>query len=177
MADEIDATNGKRRDPRYVETSESLSDWIKVKVARHFGDPWDLNGVLWDMTVRAVKVAFPLEAVPGDPLIHFHVGTHTLITFTFRDLTTITATATVGRLDKLENGIGVVLFFDLLREADRASIDRICRAYDRNGAPRRDPSLPRCHTFLTTEDTENTENTENFIYFSVVSVSSVVKYS
>lgn len=132
----------RRLDPRYVETSEDLSDWISVRVARQFGTQLELNGVLCDLTPRAIKVAFPATgcAEGNWPL---HIGTQLLITFTFRDLSTVTATATITRLDAIKAGCGVVMHFDLIRENDRESINRICTAYNRGHArPPEDADTP-----------------------------------
>lgn len=124
------ADKGARRDPRYVETSTDLSDWIQVRLVKQFGDSIERSGLLVDLTPRAVKVAFPIGDV-SEAEKFFGVGTRLLITFRFRDLASTTATATIARLDTFQNGVGIVLFFDFIREVDRESIARICTAYNR----------------------------------------------
>ncbi len=118
----------RRRDPRYVEESEDLSDWIQVKLAEQFGEQRETNGLLCDLTPRAVRVAFPEnQAVPS-----YSVGTQVLLVFRFRNLATVTASASVIRIDEMNKGRGIVFYFDFLRETDRETITRICTAYNRN---------------------------------------------
>ena len=122
--------NGARRDPRYVETSSDLSDWIQVRIVKQFGDAIERSGLLVDLTPRAVKVAFPIVDM-DEALKIFGVGSRLLITFRFRDLASTNATATIARLDAFQNGVGIVMFFAFIREVDRESIARICTAYNR----------------------------------------------
>jgi len=134
MADEELDDAGKpcmRRDPRYVETSADLSDWIQVKLVEQFGDQTETSGVLLDITRRAIRVALPTATVTEPPLA---VGKRLLITFRFKNLLSTTASATISRMDYLPNGLAVVLFFDFIRETDRETIDRICQAYRRDPA-------------------------------------------
>lgn len=134
----MDNGTTRRRDPRYVEESANLSDWIQVKMARQFGEQIIINGLLWDLTPRAVKVAFP--AVPNEPAPPeppLPVGSQVLLTFRFRNLMTVSATATVARVDNMDLGVGIVLFFDFIHEEDRESVMKICTAYSRD----RDVSL------------------------------------
>jgi hypothetical protein len=136
MASEEDASASqepvRRRDPRYVEKSPDLSDWIQVRLVRQFGSPIEASGLLIDLTPRAVRVGFPDLDIPRE---RFEIGTRLLITFRFRDLVATTATATVARVDGLSNGIGLVLFFDFIREADRETIRVICEAFHRSENP------------------------------------------
>lgn len=125
----------RRRDPRYVEESENLSDWVQVRLAEQFHQQREANGLLWDLTPRAVKVAFPAEDEEARKKSPIQIGTQTLLTFRFRSLTTVTAVATVARIDAFPNGVGVVLFFDYLRDSDRDTITRICEAYERTRMP------------------------------------------
>ena len=118
----------RRRDPRYVEESENLSDWITVKLAEQFGEQRSANGLLCDLTPRAVRVAFSEE----DEIPNFYVGTQVMLVFRFRNLATVTASASVIRVDQLENRKGMVFYFDFLRESDREAITRICVAYNKN---------------------------------------------
>jgi len=124
----------KRRDPRYVEKSEDLSDWIQVRLAEQFGEQVEFSGVLLDLTPRAVKVGLPISS---EELIKVcGIGKRFLITFRFRNLLATTATATLARIDNIPNGIGLVLFFDFIRESDRDEITKICQVYsqaERNG--------------------------------------------
>ncbi len=128
-----------RRDPRYVEQRAELSDWIQVKLVRQFGAPIQLSGVLMDLTPRAVKVGFPDESIPCES---FSVGARLLVTFRFRNLTATTATATISRVDRMENGLSLVLFFDFLRESDRASLLEICESSQTREVPL-SPGIPR----------------------------------
>lgn len=120
-----------RRDPRYVETSEDLSDWIQVRLVEQFGNQIETSGLLVDLTPRAVKVAFP-DMVVRDQLLA--TGTRLLVTFRFRNLISTTATATISRVDDLDHGVAIVLFFDFIRDADRETIDKICRGFHRLSA-------------------------------------------
>ncbi|RMH59005.1 MAG: hypothetical protein D6679_03405 [Candidatus Hydrogenedentota bacterium] len=123
---------GRRRDPRYVEESTDLSDWIQVKVARQFGDQVSINGLLWDLTPRAVRIAVPSDTVNPDDF-PLSVGARTLLVFRFRNLATAAAQATVMRVDEVKDKAkGVVLYFDHIRDKDRAAIEQICRAYNKN---------------------------------------------
>lgn len=135
MADQgnTDQGNGvtKRRDPRYVETSADLSDWIRVRLARAFGPPLQASGLLVDLTPQAVRVALP--DADFDPERVFAKGAKILVTFRFRDLATTTAAATVGRIDTLDRGTALVLFFDTMTEPDREGIARICAAFQGRG--------------------------------------------
>ena len=124
----------KRQDPRYIEASADLSDWIVVRLAEQFGEQREANGLLCDLTPRAVRVAFPSNG-EGTSAPAFQVGTQTLLVFRFRDLATVTATATVTRVDQLPNGIGMVFFFDFIRESDREIVTKICSAYSKTSAP------------------------------------------
>jgi len=138
----MDEKDCRRQDLRYVETSSDLSDWVQVRAARQFGAQSELNGVLWDLSPRAIKIAFPAENLKGaeNALL---VGTQMLITFTFRNLTTVTAKATVARQDTLANGVGAVLFFDIIRNDEREAIEQICRAYaDQSGKHSEPMALP-----------------------------------
>ena len=135
----MDEKDCRRQDLRYVERSSNLSDWVQVRAARQFGAQRELNGVLWDLTPRAIKIAFPTENVKGAET-SLLVGTQMLLTFTFRNLTTITAKATVARQDALENGVGAVLFFDIIRDDEREAIEQICRAYADQSAKRVEPA-------------------------------------
>lgn len=142
MAEQGNADQGngvtKRRDPRYVETSVDLSDWIRVRLARAFGPPLQANGLLVDLTPQAVRVALP--DADFDPERVFAKGAKILVTFRFRDLATTTAAATVGRIDTLDRGTALVLFFDTMTDSDRDGIARICAAYQgRAAAPSGDP--------------------------------------
>lgn len=118
----------KRRDPRYVETSTDLSDWIQVRLVEQFGDRAETSGLLVDLTPRAVKVAFPAAAVAA-PLLA--VGKKLLVTFRFRNLKATTATATISRIDEFSHGVATVLFFDLIREEDRSTITEACEGFHR----------------------------------------------
>lgn len=142
MADQGKTDQGsggsKRRDPRYIETSADLSDWIRVRMARAFGSPLQANGLLMDLTPQAVRVALP--DADFDPERVFAKGAKLLVTFRFRDLATTTAAATVGRIDTLARGTALVLFFDTMTDSDRENIARICAAYQgRAEAPSGDP--------------------------------------
>lgn len=117
----------KRRDPRYIETSADLSDWIRVRIVRTFGSPLQASGLLADLTPRAVRVALP--DADFDPDRVFAIGAKLLVTFRFRDLASTTAAVTVGRIDHLDRGIALVLFFDVITAEDQAIVDRICAAY------------------------------------------------
>ncbi len=125
--------DSKRRDPRYVETSADLSDWIRVRLVRAFGSPLQASGLLADLTPRAVRVSLP--DADFDPARVFGVGAKLLVTFRFRDLATTTAAVTVGRIDHLDRGVALVLFFDVITSEDQANVDRICAAYQ-SRAPR-----------------------------------------
>lgn len=121
----------RRRDPRYIETSADLSDWIHVRVVRQFGMHFEASGLLIDLTPSAVKVGFPEAVVPENA---FAVGVRMLITFRFRNLVSLTSTVTIRRIDALPNGISLICHFDILRAAEGDAIRRICEA-SRHGPP------------------------------------------
>lgn len=120
----------RRRDPRYVEKSRDLSDWIQVRIVRQFGPPLEASGLLLDLTPRAVRIAFPEGDAAETPT--FAVGLKLLVTFRFRDLLSTTAAGTVSRIDPLPNGQAIVLFFDFIREEDRKALEEVCKAYQGN---------------------------------------------
>jgi len=125
--DQTEGADGRRRDPRYVEESRDLSDWIQVRIVRQFGPPVEASGLLIDLTPRAVRIGFP--ELKGEQEIVFSVGLKLLVTFRFRDLMATTASGTVSRIDALPNGQAIVLFFDFIREENRAAIEAVCKAY------------------------------------------------
>ncbi len=137
---ENEEKGSRRRDPRYVEHSSDLSDWIQVRIVRQFGTQQESSGVLVDLTPRAVKVGIPGESAELRTV--FGIGTRILITFRFRDLATTTATASVARIDDVPNGVGLVLFFDFIREEDRETITRICQAFNRTDSSEPDSVPP-----------------------------------
>lgn len=139
----MERKSGKRRDPRYVEQHRDISRWIRVRVVEQFNEQRETEGFLWDITPRAVKIALTSER----PLLVFPVGTQTLLTFRIpgADIVTatgtvsrvddkssptaVTATSTVSRLDDFSDKVGMVLYFEFIREADRQRISDICEAY------------------------------------------------
>jgi hypothetical protein len=125
--DKTEGIESRRRDPRYVEESGDLSDWIHVRIVRQFGPPVEASGLLIDLTPRAVRIGFP--QVKGEQAIDFAVGLKLLVTFRFRDLMATTASGTISRIDALPNGQAIVLFFDFIREENRAAIEAVCKAH------------------------------------------------
>ncbi|MBL4889205.1 MAG: hypothetical protein JKX97_04185 [Candidatus Lindowbacteria bacterium] len=129
--DESEKNECRRLDPRFEETEADQKKWIKVKIARQFEDQNEFRGLLFDLTPRAIKIVIPNHKGP----LPIEKSISTLITFEMPDGEPLTATAVVKRIDTSDDDIGVVLFFEFIRESDRDRIRERCEKYVQSKQP------------------------------------------
>lgn len=125
-----------RRDPRYYEPRvvPDPENWAVVRFAQRFGEMREFQGKLYDLTPRAVRVVVEKKHLD---LLQHSVGAGAYVTFKIRDeLQTTLQTAIIARTDEMEEYAGVVLFFEMMNEPDKAALEKLCQEFqDRYGHP------------------------------------------
>lgn len=120
----------RRRDPRYYESRvvEDPENWAEVQFAERFGKMRVFHGKLYDLTPRAVRVVLEKDAKKE---VENSIGVGAYVKFHIRDeLPTTVHTAIIARIDDLPDWTGVVLFFEMMKEPERAAIEKVCRAFE-----------------------------------------------